>query len=155
MNRKSLSVLIILAVGAVLAVMILRMDPPTVSQHEEPPGHAETEVRDHSEEDETEAEELAEDKGPHGGRMFYKDDLKLEVKIYERNVPPQLRVYPTDAKGNKIPLEQIQLKIDLHRLERVDTIRFNPSGEYLLGDKVVVEPHSFDMKIKAVRQGKE
>ena len=64
-------------------------------------------------------------------------------------MPPQFRVYATDAAGNNIPLDQIKLNIDLQRLERVDSIQFNPSGEYLLGDKIVVEPHSFDVKIKA------
>jgi cobalt-zinc-cadmium efflux system membrane fusion protein len=151
MNRKSLPIFIILAVGAVLAIMILRMDPPTVNQHEEPPGH--TEEAGHSEAEETAAEERAEDRGPHGGRMFSKGYLKLEVTIYERNVPPQFRVYATDAEGDPIPLDQIKLSIDLHRLERVDPIQFNPSGEYLLGDKVVVEPHSFDVKINAGWQG--
>ncbi len=146
MNRKNLSILIILAVGAVLAVMILKMEPPMVHEFEEPPGHSKGE--------ETAAEEKAEDRGPHGGRIFSRDDLKLEVTIYERNVPPQFRVYATDARGNNIPLDQITLNIDLHRLERVDTIRFRPSGGYLLGDRVVVEPHSFDVKIKAGWQGK-
>jgi membrane fusion protein, heavy metal efflux system len=153
MNRKSLSIFIILAVGVVLAVMILKMDPPTVSQHKEPPGHSAAREQDHSEADETAAEERAEDKGPHGGRLFSKDDLKLEVTIYERNVPPQFRVYATDAAGKNIPLDQIKLSIDLHRLERVDSIRFNPAGDYLLGDTEVVEPHSFDVKIKAGWQG--
>jgi cobalt-zinc-cadmium efflux system membrane fusion protein len=155
MSRKSLSIFIILAVGAVLAIMILQTEPPgTVGphSHDEPAGH--TEEGDHSEADETEAEERAEDKGPHGGRKFSKDDLKLEVTIYERNVPPQFRVYATDSAGNNIPLDQIKLNIDLHRLERVDTIKFSPSGDYLLGDKEVVEPHSFDVKIKAGWQGK-
>jgi cobalt-zinc-cadmium efflux system membrane fusion protein len=150
MNRKTLSILIILAVGAVLAVMILQIEPlGTLDQHDhkEPPGH--TEEGGHSEVGETEADEHAEDKGPHGGRVFTKDDLKLEVTIYERNVPPQFRVYATGTQGGNIPFDQIQLSIDLHRLERVDTIRFRPSGEYLLGDQVIVEPHSFDVKIKA------
>jgi cobalt-zinc-cadmium efflux system membrane fusion protein len=152
MNRKILSILIILAVGVVLAVMILQIEPPSDQhEHEEPPEHAEE--PGHSEAEETEAEERAESRGPHGGRMFSKDDLKLEVTIYERNVPPQFRVYATDAKDSNIPLDQIKLNIDLHRLERVDGIRFRPSGDYLLGDKVVVEPHSFDVKIKAGWRG--
>ncbi len=154
MNRKSLSIFIILAVGVVLAVMILQMDQPTVSQHEEPAGHSDAGEQGHSEADETAAEERAEDKGPHGGRLFSKDDLKLEVTIYERNVPPQFRVYATDATGRNIPLDQIKLNIDLHRLERVDPIQFKPAGDYLLGNKEVVEPHSFDVKIKAGWQGK-
>jgi len=153
MNRKSLSIAIILAVGVVLAFMILKMEPPAVHEHDEPPGHSETGEQGHSEIGETEAEERAEDRGPHGGRIFSKDDLKLEVTIYERNVPPQFRVYVTDAEGKNIPLNQIKLDIDLQRLERVDKIGFRPSGEYLLGDSVVVEPHSFDVKIKAGYQG--
>ena len=143
MNRKTLSIILILAAGLVLAVMILRMEPPTVHEgheHEEPAGH-------------TEAEEQAEAKGPHGGRRFTEGNLNLEVKIYEANVPPQFRIYATDAQGRNIPLDQIQLTIDLHRLERVDHIKFRPAGEYLLGDTEVVEPHSFDVKISAEWQG--
>ena len=157
MNRKSLSIFIILAVGVVLGVMILQTDPPGTSQlgHDEPAGHSDAGEQSHSEADETALEERAEDKGPHGGRMFSKDDLKLEVTIYERNVPPQFRVYATNAAGNTIPLDQIKLIIDLHRLERVDTIQFKPSGEYLLGDTEIVEPHSFEVKINAGWQGQE
>ena len=153
MNRKTLSITVILAVGVVLAFMILNMDAPSVHEHDEPPGHSNE--QGHSEDGETEADERAEDKGPHGGRMFSKDNLKLEVTIYERNMAPQFRVYATDTQGNNIPLDQIQLNIDLHRLERVDIVRFRPSGQYLLGDTEVVEPHSFDAKIKAVWQGQD
>ncbi len=143
MNRKSLSIFIILAVGVVLAVMILKMEPPTTLGPDGGDPHSTTQT-----------EVPGEVRGTHGGRIFSKDDLKLEVTIYERNVPPQFRVYATDAGGNNIPLNQIKLNIDLHRLERVDPIKFSPSGDYLLGDKVVVEPHSFDVKIKAVWKGK-
>ncbi len=157
MTRKALPIIIMIAVGVVLAVLILQIEPPsTVDQHphEEPAQHLETEKRDHSEAEETEQDERAEERGPHGGRRFSRDGFNLEVTIYERNVPPQFRVYATDARGGGIPLDQIQLRIDLHRLERVDTVRFRPSGEYLLGDREVVEPHSFDVKISATWQGK-
>ncbi|MDH5763741.1 MAG: efflux RND transporter periplasmic adaptor subunit [Nitrospinota bacterium] len=154
MNRKSLSIIIILAVGVALAVMILQIKPPMVHEHEEPTGHSVAEEQGHSEEGETEAQERAEERGPHGGRLFAEGNLKLEVTIFERNVPPQFRVYATDTQGKTIPLDQIQLTIDLNRLERTDHIQFNPSGEYLLGDQVVVEPHSFDIQIKATWQGK-
>lgn len=136
MNRKTLSIITVLAVGLVLAILILNMEPP---------GQPETE--------ETEAQERMEPKGPHGGRLFSKGDFNLEVTIYERNVPPRFRVYPTGAQGQPIPLDQVQLNIDLHRLERVDAIQFKPSGDYLLGDREVVEPHSFDVRISAEWQG--
>ena len=156
MNRKSLTIFIILALGVVLAVMILQTEPPGTTGphgHGEPAGHSDVGEAGHSEADETAPEERAEDKGPHRGRMFSKNGLKLEVTIYERNVPPQFRVYATDAAGSEIPLDQIKLNIDLHRLERVDAIKFRPAGDYLLGDTEVVEPHSFDVKIKAGWQG--
>ena len=147
MNRKTLSVITILAVGLVLAVLILNMEPTAVLKHghEEPSGHSEAE--------ETEGQEHLEARGPHNGRLFTKGDFNLEVTIYERNVPPQFRVYPTDAQGQPVPPDQVQLKIHLHRLERVDAIQFKPSGDYLVGDREVVEPHSFDVRISAEWQG--
>ena len=146
MNRKTLSILIILAVGVVLAVMILKIQLPMVDGHDDPPGHSGA--------GENGAGEHAEAKGPHGGRLFSEGDLNLEVTIYERNVPPQFRVYATDAQGQPIPQDQIQLNIDLERLERVDHIRFRPSGAYLLGDQTVTEPHSFEVTVKVEWQGK-
>ena len=88
---------------------------------------------------ETAEDERAEDRGPHGGRLFSKNGLNLEVTIYERNVPPRFRVYATDDQGSNIPLNQIKLTIELQRLERKDTIRFRASSDYLMGDRVVVE----------------
>jgi len=43
----------------------------------------------------------------------------------------------------------VDQSINLKRLDRVDEIHFKPAGGYLLGDKEVVEPHSFDVKIRA------
>lgn len=148
MNRKILSIIIILAVGAVLAVMIMKMQPSAVRELKEPSGQSENETLKKSE-----AEKQTEDRGPHGGRIFSKDELNLEVVLYERNIPHRFRVYATDAGGNNIPLDQIKLHIDLQRLERLDHIQFRPSGNYLMGDKTVVEPHSFVVKINATWRG--
>ena len=156
MNRKYVTIVWILAIGLVLALLIMRIEPPIVHdghEHEEPSGHAEEQA--HSEAEETLEEELAENRGPHGGRLFKDGDLALELTIYEANVPPEFRAYPTDGQGNPLPLNEIQLSIDLHRLERVDAIRFRPAGDYLRGDTIVAEPHSFDARINARWQGKE
>ena len=93
-------------------------------------------------------------KGEHGGWLFAKDDIRVEVQIYEKGVPPQFRVYVTDSKGNAVDLNEVVVHIQLHRLHQVDKINFKPVGEYLLGDKVVVEPHSFEVKIKVQWQEK-
>lgn len=92
-------------------------------------------------------------RGPHGGWLLSEKDLRIEVQIFETGVPPQFRVYFMDGSGNAVPLNETRLTIKLHRLDRVDTIQFKPMGKYLLGDKSVAEPHSFEVKIEAQWKG--
>ncbi|MBC8282196.1 MAG: efflux RND transporter periplasmic adaptor subunit [Nitrospinae bacterium] len=94
-------------------------------------------------------------KGSHGGWLFSEKDLKIEVKIFEKGVPPEFRVYITDKQNKPVSLNEVKLTIKLNRLDRVDTIRFKPMGKYLLGNKTVVEPHSFDVDIQAQWQGQK
>lgn len=92
-------------------------------------------------------------KGPHGGRLLTKDDFGLEVKIFEEGVPPEYRLYAFDD-GKPIPPSGFSATIVLERLERTDTIHFSPRSDYLLGDKEIYEPHSFDVTVKATRDGR-
>ena len=93
-------------------------------------------------------------KGPHGGRLLSEDDFQVEITIYERGVPPQFRVYAFD-RGKAVNPDEVKLTIELHRLGgRVDVINFQREGEYLRGDKVIEEPHSFDVKVLAEWKGK-
>ncbi len=91
-------------------------------------------------------------KGPHGGKLLTKDDFALEVKIFEEGVPPEFRLYAFDD-GKAIPATAFNATITLERLERTDTIHFSTRGDYLIGDKEIVEPHSFDVTVKATRNG--
>ncbi len=92
-------------------------------------------------------------KGSHGGRLLGEPGFQVEVTIYERGVPPVFRVYPL-ADGKPIAPGDVQLKIDLHRHgNRVDNIGFAPEGDYLLGDKIVEEPHSFEVDVSATYKG--
>lgn len=94
-------------------------------------------------------------RGAHGGRLLAGGDLQLEITIYETGVPPQFRVYPFDPNGKPISPHDVQLAVELHRLGgRVDRIGFVPESDYLRGDAVVEEPHSFDVKVKAERNGR-
>jgi cobalt-zinc-cadmium efflux system membrane fusion protein len=93
-------------------------------------------------------------KGPHGGRLLEDGDLAVEVTIFERNVPPEFRVYVFEA-GAPLDPAGVQLTIDLHRFgERVDHIRFAPRDGYLLGDRTVEEPHSFDVEVAVEARGR-
>lgn len=94
-------------------------------------------------------------RGPLGARLLSDGNLQLEMTIYETGVPPQFRIYPYDAKLKPIPPADINLRMELHRLGgRVDRIGFRPEATYLVGDAVVEEPHSFDVKVFAEYAGK-
>jgi membrane fusion protein, heavy metal efflux system len=104
-------------------------------------------------ESETEAAAKADGgKGPHGGRLLTKDDFSLEVKIFEEGVPPEYRLYAFDD-GKALPPTAFNATITLKRLEKTDVINFSPRGDYLLGDQEIYEPHSFDVIVKATRDG--
>ena len=104
-------------------------------------GHAE-----HSGEDAAE--------GSHGGRLLTEGSIQMEVTIYEAGIPPQLRIYFYE-NGLPVDPDRVNLTVDLHRFGgRTDVIRFEKQKDYLLGDVVVEEPHSFDVVVTAEYQGK-
>jgi cobalt-zinc-cadmium efflux system membrane fusion protein len=94
------------------------------------------------------------ERGPHRGRMLRDGRLALEITIFEEGVPPEFHVYPY-LDGKPLAPEKLDLTIELGRLGgRVDKISFKPQGEYLLGDRTVVEPHSFDVQVHAKHDGR-
>jgi cobalt-zinc-cadmium efflux system membrane fusion protein len=150
--KISKSMVVILVVGAVLALVILNMETPSQEQDPQESHDAKGSRDSHgSDSQQVLAESIP--RGKHGGWLFSQNDFQIEVKIFETGVPPQFRVYSTDPQGKSIDPKEINLTIELHRLDRVDVIRFTPSGEYLLGDKIVTEPHSFEVTIKAQWKG--
>lgn len=93
------------------------------------------------------------EKGSHGGRLLEDAKFQAEITIYERGVPPQFRVYFYE-EGKPVPPQEVTLRIELRRLGgRIDRIGFKPERDYLVGDKVVEEPHSFDVWVAAERRG--
>lgn len=135
---KIIGIVIVLAIGLVVARKILKTEPQHSASAEG--GH------------ETAAPEYP--RGPHNGRLLSEGNLEVEVTIYEPEIPPQFRVYPF-SKGKPLDPSAVKLVIELHRFGgRVDTINFKKEDEYLVGDKVVEEPHSFDVKVMAEYAGK-
>ncbi len=103
---------------------------------------------------ESHAAEEAEKRGPHGGRMLYDGDLSVEITIFEDGVEPEFRVYAY-RKEKPLAPGQVQLKITLTRLDgEVNRFSFKPEGDYLRGQGVVTEPHSFDVAVTAAVGGK-
>ncbi len=109
----------------------------------------------HGEEQGQEAQAAPEPaKGPHGGRVLREGSFAVEVTIFERGVPPEFRVFAYDTDKPIDPAE-VNLTITLRRFGgRVDTIGFAKRDDYLLGDAVIEEPHSFDVEVAADYRGR-
>lgn len=110
--------------------------------------HAETEGEAHG----AGADEY--ERGPHRGRMLRDGDFALEVTIQEDGTEPELHVYAYRGDEPFAPAE-VQLAVELKRLGgEVDRFAFAPREDYLRGKGVVREPHSFDVKVRAVEGGR-
>jgi cobalt-zinc-cadmium efflux system membrane fusion protein len=94
------------------------------------------------------------EKGPHRGRLLKDGDFLLELSIFETGVPPEFRVWVTE-RGQPVKPDDIDLAIKLIRLgDRTDNIGFKTQGDFLRGDTVIYEPHSFVVSIEAIHKGK-
>lgn len=99
-------------------------------------------------------EAAAPEKGPHNGRMLRDGDFALEMTVFEDGVPPMFRVFPTMA-GDKLDPAKVDLTVTLRRLDgEVNVFKFKPNGEALDGQGTVVEPHSFNVEVVALVDGK-
>lgn len=94
-------------------------------------------------------------KGPQGGKLFTTDGFGVEVTLFEKGVPPQFRLYLYE-NDKPLPPTAAKVTITLSRLGATPQVfRFTPEADYLLGDQVVEEPHSFDVAIAAERNDKD
>ncbi|WP_293364024.1 efflux RND transporter periplasmic adaptor subunit [Phenylobacterium sp.] len=94
------------------------------------------------------------ERGPHRGRLLRDGDFALEMTIFEDGVPPEFHVY-VYRKDKPLDPRTVQVAVELGRLGgRTDRFDFNPQEDYLRGQGVVNEPHSFDVKITAVEGGR-
>jgi len=101
------------------------------------------------------AEQAEPEKGPHRGRMLRDGDFAIELSIFETGVPPEFRVWATND-GQPIDPKNVDLNVKLIRLgDGTDDINFNAQGDFLRGDMVIYEPHSFVVAIEATYQGKK
>jgi len=140
MNKKTIGIIALIALaGAALAAVIVRL--PSAGRADS--GDAPAETADYP-------------RGPHGARLLTgSDGLQLEMTMYETGVPPQLRIYPYDSEMKPIPPSEVSLDVELHRLGgRIDRITFTPEADYLRGNETIEEPHSFEVKIAARRDGR-
>lgn len=93
------------------------------------------------------------ERGPNNGRMLVDGDFALELAIFETGVPPEYRAWATVGDEQVAP-NDVDLQVTLTRLGDVqDRINFFVEGDYLRGDQVIYEPHSFMVTVTANHRG--
>ncbi|MGQ0529030.1 MAG: efflux RND transporter periplasmic adaptor subunit [Panacagrimonas sp.] len=93
------------------------------------------------------------DKGPHGGRLLVDGALAVELAIFEDGVPPEYRAWITQD-GALLPPHTVKLAVELTRLDgERNTFAFTPTQDFLRSDRVVTEPHSFSVRVRAEHAG--
>ena len=137
--KRHLIAVIAIGIAAGLLVMWQLNTPTDTHESHDMHGHEDT----HDEHEEESA------RGPHGGRLLTQDDFSLEVTIYETGLPPEFRIY-VYHHNQPVDPGTVTLNINLKRTGgKTDQIQFIPQDDYLRGDTVIYEPHSFDVEVKA------
>ncbi|MDQ9172152.1 efflux RND transporter periplasmic adaptor subunit [Oxalobacteraceae bacterium R-40] len=145
-KKQSIAIAIVLVIGLLAGGWILMRDTakPGATAHE---ATAATEKGGATATDEPA-------KGPHGGKFFKEGDFALEVTIFETGVPPHFRLYLYENDKPLAPTAA-NVSLTLSRLgAKPQVFNFKPEADYLIGDQVVDEPHSFDVVIVANRNAK-
>jgi len=93
------------------------------------------------------------ERGPHRGRLLRDGAFSLELQIFEDGVPPEYHVYLfRDDKA--LPPGAATVSVQLARLDgEVNRFAFAPNDDFLKGDGVVHEPHSFSVVVEAQHEG--
>lgn len=140
MKQKLMPIAIVIAVGLVLGGLILTRERAVTAEG----SHAQTPA----------ATAGGVQKGPKGGKLFTTDGFGVEVTIFETGVEPQFRLY-LYQDGKPLAPSAAGVALTLSRLGAPpQAFKFRPEADYLMGDQVVEEPHSFDVAIAAERNGK-
>lgn len=131
--KQSLAIFGLIVVGIVLALLILRLEAPSITDEHSEAGEEKTEVV----------------KGPHGGRLFTEDSYGVEITIFEQGVEPEFRVY-TYQDGKALDPADSKVAITLDRLGRKpQEFAFVKENDFLKSNAEVEEPHSFNVTVTA------
>ena len=145
-KKQGLAIAIVIAIGLVLSALILTMR----GSGEPAKGHD-----DHAAEAGQGGEpQPAAGKGPHGGKLFISGNYSMEVTIFEENVAPHFRLYAYQD-GKPLAPAASAVSATVERLGAAPQhIAFTPEADYLKGNAILHEPHSFKVSLQAQTGGK-
>lgn len=110
---------------------------------------------DHGHDEHDEHHEEEPQKGAHNGRLLEDGNFVVELAIFEKDVPPEYRAWAS-VDGKSLKPSDWKLEVQLTRLGgEVNTFAFKAEQDFLRGQGVVEEPHSFDVKVTATYQNKQ
>jgi len=151
-NKQWIAIIVVIVVGILLAALMLIAEKPKAM--EEVHDAAEIETTGNDEHNHV-AQPLEAVKGPHGGKLFTQDGYSLEVTIFEKNTPPEFRIYTYQDNKPLAPVSSV-VSIQLERLgSKPQQFSFVKESDYLKGNAVVEEPHSFKVNITAQHNTKK
>jgi cobalt-zinc-cadmium efflux system membrane fusion protein len=143
-KQQGVAIAIVIAIGLVLAALILTMRPAAehgAEGHAEPAADVDHEGKPHQEGAEP-------GKGPHGGKLFSEGSYSLEVTIFEQNVAPHFRLYGY-RDGKLLAPAAHSVSAMVERLGApAQAIAFTPEADYLKGNATLHEPHSFKVALQ-------
>jgi hypothetical protein len=92
--------------------------------------------------------------GPHGGPLVKTSRGRVELSVFETNVPPRFRLYFYDAKGNSVapPLANNVVLETIRPGKKKQSFSFKRHGGYLEATEELPEPHEFTAVLK-LKQG--
>jgi len=94
------------------------------------------------------------ERGPHNGRMLREGNIAIEMTVFEDGVPAEYRLYAY-RDDKPLPPGEVQARVTIRRLDgETTTFAFRAEEEYLRGQGVLVEPHSFDVALSAIEGGR-
>lgn len=110
---------------------------------------------DHGHDEHDEHHEEKPEKGAHNGRLLVDGDFVVELAIFEQDVPPEYRAWAS-VDGKSLKPNEWKLEVQLTRLGgEVNRFAFKAEQDFLRGQGVVEEPHSFDVKVTATYQNQQ
>jgi cobalt-zinc-cadmium efflux system membrane fusion protein len=133
-TKQNLIIFGLIAVGIVLALLILRLEAPTVNDEQGGEAHEEkTDVV----------------RGPHGGQLFVKDDFGLEVLLAKDGGEPRFRIYAFN-QDKILPPNANNVSIIVTRPDsEKQNISFVAEKDFLQSIQTIEEPHVFEATVTA------
>jgi membrane fusion protein, heavy metal efflux system len=166
-NGQMIVIILVIIVSVILGGLILKTEKPKAmseeheehsndeslsdydkNKHEEAVGLDNAAVQAHEQIHDAQPQELL--KGPHGGKLFVKDDYELEITIFEEETTPEFRIY-TYLNGKALDPVLSKVNLELQRLGRKpENFSFFKEKDYLKSNTPVNEPHSFVVSINVL-----